>query len=228
MDKAAIMKEHQQAPAAPCNLHAVGKQHLGGRCMWCKQDGKVQEKKKYNINGGTDRRTSKFKKVWRVHHMECKRYSLKRGNIDRTKKYMNRNNPSIICVFFVFVLIFSESKVKCPAFLTQNVGYTDFHFSRGREFIHTKTGKSVGTLRLLRPTYHLLTLNPMTQSTNLLDWGRIKPAHTKMNNQIPHNCRKKWPGVSNSFFREGYLCLLFCYFTMVSDYDVQFDVGRGK
>ena len=92
--------------------------------------------------------------------MECKRFSLKRGNIAYTKKYMNRNNTSIICVFFVFVLIFSESKVKCPAFLTQNAGYTDFHFSRGREFIHTKTGKSVGTLRLLRPTYHLFTIKP--------------------------------------------------------------------
>ena len=109
MDKAAIMKGHKQAPAAPCNLHAVGKQHLGGRCRWCKQDGKVQEKKKYNINGGTDRRTSKFKKVWRVHHMECKRYSLKRGNIDRTKKYMNRNNPSIICVF-LFLYWFSANQ----------------------------------------------------------------------------------------------------------------------
>ena len=92
--------------------------------------------------------------------MECKKCSLKRGNIDHTKNYMNRNNPSIICVLFVFVLIFIESKVKCPAFLTQNAGYTDFHFSRGREFIHTKTGKSVGTLRLLRPTYHLFTIKP--------------------------------------------------------------------
>ena len=40
-----IIKEHQQALMAPGNLHAVGKQHLGGRCRWCKQDGNVQEKK---------------------------------------------------------------------------------------------------------------------------------------------------------------------------------------
>ena len=46
MEKAAIIKEHQQALTAPGNLHAVGKQHLGGRCRWCKQDGKVQEEKK--------------------------------------------------------------------------------------------------------------------------------------------------------------------------------------
>ena len=169
MDKAAIMKEHQQAPAAPCNLHAVGKQHLGGRCRWCKQDGKVQEKKKYNINGGTDRRTSKFKKVWRVHHMECKRYSLKRGNIDRTKKYMNRNNPSIICVF-CFCIDFQriKSEMSCLSDTKRWIhGFPLFQGSR----VHSHQDRQIGW-------------NPASPASN------ISPLNIK-----PHDAINQSPGL---------------------------------
>ena len=150
--------------------------------------------------------------------MECKRYSLKRGNIDRTKKYMNRNNPSIICVF-CFCIDFQriKSEMSClPDTKRWIHGFPLFQGSR----VHSHQDRQIGW----NPTSPASNISPL----NIKPHDAINQAHTKMNNQIPHNCRKKWPGVSNSFFREGYLCLSFCYFTMVSDYDVQFDVGRGK
>ena len=93
-------------------------------------------------------------------------------------------------------------------------------FQRGREFIHTKTGKSVGTLRLLRPTYHLFTIKPHDAINQSPGLRKDQTSPRQKANQIPHNCRKKWPGVSNSCFREGYLCLFFWYLTIVSDYGV--------
>ena len=151
--------------------------------------------------------------------MECKRYSLNEATLLTQKKYMNRNKTSIICVYlFLYWFSATQKRNVLPSWHKT----LDTRISTFPGVASSFTPRPANRLEpYVSCVQHItsLQLNPVTQSTNLLDWGRIKPAHTKMNNQIPHNYRKKWPGVSNIVFFGKDVCV-FCYLTIVSDYGV--------